>query len=258
MIIPEFQIQQMLSPNCRKKPNRKIEYIVIHYFGSLGSAKSVANYFCTPGLQSSAHYIVDEGNIVYQCVLDSDVAWHCGDNGVGPLKGKCTNNNSIGIEVRPYILDKSYANDASYNGWYFTDDVMERLVQVVKWLMERYNIDADHVVTHNMVTNKPCPRPWVGNDINLYYGTTGNEQWAKFKARLEDDEMLTYEQFKEYMKRYEEERDNLEGASWSQVERDWANAEGIINGDKNGNMRWKAPMTREEYAITEYRQATKR
>lgn len=254
-----FKIQKMLSPNRRVKPNRKIEYIVIHYFGSLGSAKSVASYFCTTAANSSAHYIIDEGEIVYNVVPDADVAWHCGGNGVGTLKYKCTNDNSIGIEVRPYIMDKSYANDASYRGWYFSEAVIDRLVEVTKWLMDKYNIDADHVVRHYETTQKLCPRPWVGNDINLYYGTTGNEQWEKFKARLkEDDEMLTYEQFKAYMERYEAERSDLEGSSWSQVERDWAKRNGIINGDANGKMRWRAPMTREEYAITEYRQSLKK
>ena len=254
-----FKIQKMQSPNRRVKPDRKIEYIVIHYFGSLSTAKQTANYFCTPGIQASAHYVIDEGEIVYNVVDDKDVAWHCGGNGVGTLKYKCTNDNSIGIEVRPRIMNSYYANDASYKGWYFDKAVIDRLVEVTKWLMNKYDIDVDHVVRHYETTGKLCPRPFVGDDINIYYGTTGNEQWAKFKARLEeDDEMLTYEQFKAYMERYEAERDNLEGSHWSQVERDWANAQGIINGDSNGKMRWKAPITREEYAVTEYRQSLKK
>lgn len=48
---------------------------------------------------------------------------------------------------------------------------------------------------HYDVTVKACPRPWVGEDINTYYGKTGNQLWAEFKARLteiEDNNMVRY------------------------------------------------------------------
>ena len=31
-----------------------------------------------------------------------------------------------------------------------------------------------------------CPRPLCGNDINDYYGISGNERWAQFKAQIQD------------------------------------------------------------------------
>lgn len=36
---------------------------------------------------------------------------------------------------------------------------------------------------------KWCPRPWMGDDTNTYYGTSGNEQWKKFKERLSGEEL---------------------------------------------------------------------
>lgn len=93
---------------------------------------------------------------------------------------------------------------------------------------------------------------------------------------VEDDEMLSYEQFSEYMakyeaekaakapdgykvfagymERYEAERAAKTAADWSAEAREWAVNGGIIQGDGNGAMRWKDPITREEYAVTEYRQ----
>ena len=53
--------------------------------------------------------------------------------------------------------------------------------------MAKYGIDADHVIRHYDVTAKWCPRPWMGDDINTYYGKTGNQLWTEFKAGLEDD-----------------------------------------------------------------------
>ena len=74
--------KRIISRNfTRAGAGRKIEYIVIHYFGSLGTAAAVANYFAGADRQASAHYCLDEGNIVYQCVEDNNIAWHCGTSG---------------------------------------------------------------------------------------------------------------------------------------------------------------------------------
>ena len=68
--------KRIISRNfTRAGAGRKIEYIVIHYFGSLGTAAAVANYFAGADRQASAHYCLDEGNIVYQCVEDNNIAW---------------------------------------------------------------------------------------------------------------------------------------------------------------------------------------
>ena len=64
--------KRIISRNfTRAGAGRKIEYIVIHYFGSLGTA-AVANYFAGADRQASAHYCLDEGNIVYQWEQDRD------------------------------------------------------------------------------------------------------------------------------------------------------------------------------------------
>lgn len=83
--------KRIISRNfTRAGAGRKIEYIVIHYFGSLGTAAAVANYFAGADRQASAHYCLDEGNIVYQCVEDNNIAWHCGTSG-GYVHPRCRN-----------------------------------------------------------------------------------------------------------------------------------------------------------------------
>ena len=47
-----------------KNNESRIEYIVIHYFGSLGTAKSVARYFKNAYRGASAHFEVDENPIL--------------------------------------------------------------------------------------------------------------------------------------------------------------------------------------------------
>lgn len=168
--------------------NRKIEYIVIHYFGGLASAKSTCAYFRNINRKASAHYFVDDGG-VWQCVEDADASWHCGDGGKGTFKGQCTNANSIGIEVRPFKVDASRAAYVGDTDWYFHEQTVTNLIELVKSLMEKHGIDAEHVIRHYDVTVKVCPRPWVGEDINTYYGKTGNDLWTEFKRGLEGKSM---------------------------------------------------------------------
>lgn len=70
--------------------NKPVKRIVIHGTVSpcgVGWARKIANYFATTGTKSSAHYIVDPGEVV-QSVYDSNLAWHDG-----------TNVNSLGVEL---------------------------------------------------------------------------------------------------------------------------------------------------------------
>lgn len=181
-------VKKIISKNFTKKGNTgRVKYIVIHYFGALGSAKTVANVFANSDRQASAHYVVDDDNII-QCVEDGDIAWHCGTSGTY-VHAECRNANSIGIEVRPYKIDKSTVASASPSDWYFTDKTIQNTVDLTKHLMKKYGIDSDHVIRHYDVTGKWCPRPFMGDDINTYWGVSGNSKWKEFKERLEDDDM---------------------------------------------------------------------
>lgn len=166
---------------------RCIKYIVIHYFGSLGSAESVANYFAKSYRGASAHYSLDEGSIVWQSVEDENIAWHCGTSGTY-FHNDCRNSNSIGIEVRPYKMNEDRASFAEDNDWYFTEQTIANLVIFTKYLMHKYNIPASRVIRHYDVTHKRCPRPYMGDDINTYHGVSGNVMWHRFKTEIADGE----------------------------------------------------------------------
>lgn len=228
----------------------RIKYIVIHYFGALGSAKDTCHYFYNVNRKASAHYFVDNTSI-WQAVLDKDASWHCGDSGRGTMKGIVTNSNSIGIEVRPYKLSTATMN-ASDRDWYFHPDTIKNLIDLVNMLMEKYNIPIENVVRHFDVTAKWCPRPFMGNDINTYYGKTGNQMWEEFKSQLGDEEM-TKEQFKIMMDEYLNDRAQEEPAAWSAEERAWAEGLELIKGDQFGAKHYKSFATREELMTFFYR-----
>lgn len=178
-------IKKLLTPYNFSDRNdiRRIKYIVIHFFGALGTALSVANYFKEAYRGASAHYNLDDGLIVYQSVEDEDIAWHCGTSGTY-FHPECRNSNSIGIEVRPYKIVTSRSDHAEDQDWYFTEQTVKNLIELVRYLMEKYNIDVDHVIRHYDVTHKLCPRPYVGDDINTVYNATGNFKWNEFKTLL--------------------------------------------------------------------------
>ena len=239
--------------------NMTPKYIVIHYFGALGTAKSVSEYFKTPGIQASAHYALDEGDTIYRCVRDKDIAWHCGANKY--KHPECRNSNSIGIEARPSKINRKRVM-ASDTDWYFEPKVVDNLVWLTKKLMAQYNIPADHVIRHYDVTGKLCPRPWCCADMNVYYKTSGDAQWEEFKKRIsdgkEEDEDMTLDTFKELMKEYRAELQDNDCGTWSKEAREWAISNGLINGtgtEVNGepNYAWADQLTREQAAALFYR-----
>ena len=148
----------------------RIKYIVVHYTAGNGDkALNNTNYF-KKYRGASAHYFVDE-NEIYQSVEDKNVAWHCGANIY--YHKECRNYNSIGVEMCSYINSKgNYA---------FKPKVVENTIQLIRYLMEKYNVPIGNVIRHYDVTHKVCPAPYV-NDLKA---------WEKFKERLkEDDEMI--------------------------------------------------------------------
>lgn len=76
---------------------------------------------------------------------------------------------------------------------------------------------------------------------------------AAEQPQKEEDDMLTYEQFKEYMTRYEAERAAQPPSDWSKEDRAWAEEKGIIRGDEKGNMMYGAYVTREQMAAMLHR-----
>lgn len=160
--------ENLTNVNYNKMSNKVNKYIVIHYVGAVSTAYNNSVYFKNVNRSASANYFVDE-NEIYRVVADSDKAWHCGDklksgNG-GAYNGKCTNSNSIGIEM--CCCNNNGKIDVS-------EEVISNTIELVKELMVKYNISIDNVIRHYDVTNKICPAPLVEDE----------SRWIDFKNRL--------------------------------------------------------------------------
>ena len=180
-------IQNFSTVHTTSSPNRKIEHIVIHYTAGTtsksGSALNTSIFFASPDTNVSADYIVDDE---YVCQYNGDIlnryTWHCGgyrySTKGGSYYGKCTNRNSIGIEVCSSNSTgrMQNANDASYS---FTAAVIRNTEELVIYLMKKYNIPVENVIRHYDVTGKPCP-----GIIGYNTESGSNKLWNEFKDRV--------------------------------------------------------------------------
>lgn len=184
--------------NFRVGRTQPVRYIVMHYTAGNGdTAKNNCDYYHrVGGLQASAHYFVDENNVM-QSVLEGNTAWHCGARAY--WHPECRNANSIGIEM----CSRKRA-DGSY---YIKPETVANAAVLAKDIMQRYGIDTDHVLRHYDVTGKRCPMPWVDDPA----------QWTAFKDMLtsqntttdEEDDMIRYHSIGEMPIYYREEAAQL-------------------------------------------------
>lgn len=134
--------KQCGSDHMTRGRSRAVDRIVVHYTGTLASARNNATYFSRNERQgASAHYFVDDiSPEIYQSVAEGDTAWHAGQWDM--------NCRSIGIEVVSAGEDYSGAE-------------VSKLTWLVGRLMAKYGIGASGVIRHYDVTGKRCPAPYV-------------------------------------------------------------------------------------------------
>lgn len=160
------KINQKLSiTNFNAGTASRIKYLVIHYVGATGGAEANCNYFYSTYRGASAHYFVGHSGEIWQCVLDKNIAWHCGTSG-SYYHRECRNSNAIGIEM--------CCRKKSDGTWYFEDATVKSTIELAKEIMAKYNIPIGNVLRHYDVTHKCCPEPYV-RDISA---------WNAFKAQL--------------------------------------------------------------------------
>lgn len=157
------------------------QFIVIHYTANDGqnaTAKGNANYFHGASREASAHYVVDEGDVIYQCVPDNRAAWAVGGNKYpnngGKFYGVCTNFNSISIEM--------VSHTDSQGKYYIPAATIEHTLELTKTLQRKYGILNSHVIRHYDVNGKPCPMCWTNE-----CGYSGEQLWTVFKQKLGEE-----------------------------------------------------------------------
>lgn len=129
-----------------------IRRIVIHITDGAGDARRTAEYFANPGdgREVSSHYVVGRDGLIWQCVADSDTAYHA----------HSANAFSIGIENSGRTPGERGESDP---GLAITAANYQATAELCVFLCRRHGlpIDRAHIVGHNEVdpatTHKKCP-----------------------------------------------------------------------------------------------------
>ena len=159
-----------------KRPLSAIRAIVFHYTANTGSSASAlgnARYFAngSEGRAASAHYCVDEKNIVYECVPLDTVAWSVGDGRSGKYGNLVNNYNSVSLE------QGSRTDDSG--AYYIPKETQENAARLYQMLLKKLP-GVQYTVRHYDVSGKLCPLPMIAED-----------RWDEFKRLLREvDEMV--------------------------------------------------------------------
>lgn len=144
------------------------KFIVMHYSGgTIDTDENNGEYFGRERVEVSANVFVDDDSATVSVPLTA-TAYHCGkdySNGKAPYWGKCTNKNSIGIEMC------GIANDKVLD---MRNPTIKNTVIYTKKLMKKYGISRSRVVRHYDVCGKICPAPFVRHPL----------AWDCFKLNL--------------------------------------------------------------------------
>lgn len=152
-----------------KRDRNNVKYIVIHYTAGNGdTAENEAKYFKNSNTRSAgAHFFVDQKGEIYKSVPMNLVAWSVGGfftqkDGAGSLYKKCTNSNSVSIE----LCDNLYK------------DPSVAQIKAVKFLIKHIQKNcpnATEIVRHWDVNGKACPLRMAGKN---------NQKWNEFKKKI--------------------------------------------------------------------------
>ena len=156
----KIAIQRKISSfNYSTRNANRVKYIVLHYTGNKGdTAKNNVDYFYNGNRGASAHYFVDD-NSIWQSVEEYNSAWSVGDgHGIHGI----TNRNSISIEM------------CCNSSGVITEKTESNALELVKYLMTKYNISISNVVRHYDASRKICPN-WSANNWN---------RWYNFKSKI--------------------------------------------------------------------------
>ena len=159
-----------------KRPLSAIKAIVFHYTANTGTKASAlgnARYFAdgSEGRAASAHYCVDEKNIVYECVPLDTVAWAVGDGRSGKYGNIINNYNSVSIEMVSHT-------DAS-GAYYIPKATQENAARLYQMLLKKLP-NVQYAIRHYDVSGKLCPLPMISEN-----------KWKEFQKLLKEvDEVI--------------------------------------------------------------------
>lgn len=157
---PELDVQ-LLPLNKYSRPGTalaEVNGIVIHYTANPGTtAMQNRDYFAglaeSHETSASSHFVVGlEGEIV-QCIPCNEIAYASNERNADTIAIECCIEDETGR---------------------FNEKTYQSLVQLVTWLIGRYDLQVEDVIRHYDVTGKNCPKYFVEHE----------DAWENFRNDL--------------------------------------------------------------------------
>lgn len=172
-----MQITEMLITNKTARPGIQTtpKGLVVHWTANeKKGADAIANrnYFNKPTTEASAHYIVDDRQIV-RCLPEKEMGYHVGAKSYKPevvaMLSRYPNDCTIGIEMC-VNADGSFAK------------TYQQTVQLAADILKRYGWGVDKLWRHYDITGKNCPAFFVDDRMaQAFLGKTAQAAWGSFK-----------------------------------------------------------------------------
>lgn len=158
-IIQEIQAHAR-NRSATKRNRKNVKYIVVHYTAVKGdTAEDEARYFSREHKpHTSAHFFIGQDGQIFQSVDMYRTAYavggkkysNCDKTGGGKYYKKCTNSNSVSIE-----LCDNLTKDPSAEQIKATKDCIDYI--------QKYCPNAKTIIRHFDVTGKYCPARMMDN-----------------------------------------------------------------------------------------------
>lgn len=226
-----------ISPNRTSPRNHAIDRITIHcYVGQVTAERGCSGAGFTtydPVGGASCNYVVGCDGSIGLCVPESDRSW-CSSN-------RANDHRAVTIETASDTVHPYAVTEAAYSALLdlVTDICRRNGKRKLLWLENKakalaYMPAADEMVltVHRWFAAKACP--------GQYLLDRHGEIAAEVTRRLQEDDPMTYEQWKEYMDRYRKELAAQDATMPDLV------ADAVALGISADGSRPRALMTREE------------
>ena len=159
--IPDWVTVNLLPVNEYSRPGLPLERVngvVVHYVGNPNTtAEQNRSYFEslaeTGETSASSNFIIGMDGEVIMCVPIDEVAYCSGERNFDTISIECCHPDDTGE---------------------FTDETMDSLTRLLKWLIESYGLQEQDIIRHYDVSGKECPRYFVQHP----------EEWEEFRHSL--------------------------------------------------------------------------
>jgi N-acetylmuramoyl-L-alanine amidase len=251
--------QNILTQNDCYKAQRYItpKGIMVHSTGcNQPKIAAYTNNWNKSGVQKCVHGFIGKdanGNITIVQTLPWNMrAWHCGTG----TSGTSANNTHISFEIcEDNLTDATYFNE-----------VYTLAVELCAYLCKMYSLTADDIICHcegydlGIASNHADVMHWFpkySKSMDTFRADVANLLNSQTTSTTEEDDDMTQDKFNEMMTAYLEQLSDKEPSDWSETARSWAESNGIIAGDQNGNKQYKNFCTREQMVQFLYRMSQK-